>query len=180
MNSFASIADGQVADALIGMYDINGFTRIARANSHVDTLKLIQSVCTLAHRRISDGGGLVVKYIGDAALFAFPDEQVDEAISQLFDLKIDIEKLIRQRGFNNGLTFSLHFGEVAFGKLPPLTTWDIIGDAVNTLWTLDRGIGRGQFVISPQAFRKLGQVNRKRFHKFTPPVLYLSEKPRSR
>lgn len=176
MNSFASVTDGQVAEALIGMYDINGFARIARANSDIDTLALIQSVCAAAHRRISDAGGLIVKYIGDAALFAFPDERADEATSRLFDLKEELEKLIQERGFSNGLTFSLHFGEVVFGKLPPFTTWDIIGEAVNTLWTLDRGVGRSQIVISPQAFRKLGSMNRKRFHKYTPPIVYLSEK----
>ena len=174
MTSFTSIQDGQSADALIGMYDINGFTRISRTQTAEQTFKLVQDVGAMASRAVAAADGLLIKYIGDAALFAFPDEIADEAMSALFGLKENLEQLLRDHGHDTSLTFSLHFGSVVFGKIPPIENWDIMGHAVNLLWTLDRGAGRGQFVISPQAFRKLGKANRTRFHKHTPPVVYVS------
>ncbi len=176
MTSFSGLSDGRSMDAFIGIYDINGFSRIARSQTPRETLHLIQDLSAEAHPRIEGAGGMLIKHIGDAALFAFPDERADEAMSALFDLKGALEKLLDERGHSHKLTFSLHFGTVVFGRIPPIKNWDIIGDAVNILWTLDRGAGRGQVVISPQAFRKLEPGNRKRFRKHTPPIVYLSER----
>jgi hypothetical protein len=51
----------------------------------------------------------------------------------------------------------------------------VVGDSVNIAATLDRGRNQGKFIISPQVFRKLRPETRKYFHKFTPPVIYISE-----
>lgn len=177
MNSLSNLTDGQLVETLIGMYDINGFTRISRQSTPQELMRLLQEIGAVAGQRIAAAEGLLIKYIGDAALFVFAQESADEAVDALFALKAELESLLAAKGFANSITFSLHAGEIVFAKIPPIEAWDIGGRDVNVLWTLDRNAPRAGFVISPQAFRKLGQTSRKRFHKHTPPIVYLSEKP---
>ena len=89
---------------------------------------------------------------------------------------MEIERLFKNKGLGNTLTFSFHFGEMVAGKIPPFETWDFGGEAINIAFSLDRGSYRAQFVITPQVFRKLAPPTRKLFHKHTPPIVYLSER----
>ena len=50
-----------------------------------------------------------------------------------------------------------------------------IGDSVNNAAMLAGKDYRARFVITPQVFRKLKPETRKKFHKFTPPVVYIAE-----
>ena len=175
MNSFADLSDGQKMNVLVGFYDINRFTAISKNQPPEVVVELLKEVGQITTAHIPASGGLIVKYIGDACLFAYPDELVDEAMKALLDLKSELEQFFVKSGFGNTLSFSAHFGEVVALKIPPFETWDIGGHAINVVWSLDRG-HRGQFVITPQVFRKLAPATRKQFHKHTPPIVYLSER----
>ena len=176
MNTFEDLSDGQKIDVLVGFYDINRFTAISKTQAPENVASLLKEVGQITTERIPASGGLIVKYIGDACLFAYPDELIDQAMSTLLELKTELERFFEEKGFGNTLTFSLHFGEVIPLKIPPFDTWDIGGHAINIVWSLDRGPYRGQFVITPPVFRKLAPTTRKLFHKHTPPIVYLSER----
>jgi class 3 adenylate cyclase len=176
MNTFEHLSEGQNIDVLVGFYDINRFTAISRTQPPEEVVSLLKEVGRITAKHIPASGGLIIKYIGDACLFTFPDELVNQAMTVLLELKAELERFFKEKGFGNTLTFSLHFGEVVVLKIPPFDTWDIGGHAINIVWSLDRGPYRGQFVITPQAFRKLTPTNRKLFHKHTPPIVYLSER----
>ena len=180
MDTFENLSEGQNINVLVGFYDINRFTAISRAQPPKEVASLLKEVGRITAERIPASGGLIIKYIGDACLFVYPDELVDQAMTALLELKAELERFFEEKGFGNTLTFSLHFGEVVALKIPPFDTWDIGGQAVNTVWSLDRGPYRGQIVITPEVFRKLTPSNRKLFHKHTPPIVYLSERSTKR
>lgn len=176
MDSLKDLTHGKRVDVLIGWYDINRFLAVARKVSPEEVLDLIVKIGAMVDRCVSGSGGLIIKYVGDAALFVYPEGLVDRAVDALLALKSEMEGFFSQKGYGNTVTFSLHFGEVIVGKIPPFGTWDIFGEAVNIAFSLDRGPYRAQFVITPQAFRKLSPATRKLFHKHTPPIVYLSDR----
>ncbi|MBU0934792.1 MAG: hypothetical protein KKC64_04185, partial [Spirochaetes bacterium] len=59
----------------------------------------------------------------------------------------------------------------------PLNLPDIIGETVNIAATMGSGgqnSHRNRLILSPEAFRSLGPELRKKFHKFTEPIVYLA------
>ena len=169
-------ADGEHTNALICFTDINGFRRIASSVSKSDLVSLMKEIASITARAAKEASGCVVKYIGDSSLLAFPESSVNVAIRSLVASKASIEKLITDRtGIETVVSYALHFGEVSFAVFEPFETVDVLGETVNIAASLDRGRNRGRFVITPQVFRKLAPDARKLFHKFTPPIVYVSE-----
>jgi adenylate cyclase len=133
------------------------------------------------YRRVAAGvepaGGRVIKYMGDAALVVFPEEEVDRGVQALLELKDAIDHFMGSRGWDCRLTAKAHFGTVIAGAFGPAGAerFDVLGKAVNTTATLD---GAG-VTLSVSAFRKLGPELRRRFKKHTPPITYIrAEDPR--
>jgi class 3 adenylate cyclase len=174
MNHFSHITNGQKIHALISVCDITGFARISREKGIEVIFTLMEDFTSLISRKMMNSSGKIIKYIGDSALIMFPENAVDEGVNLLLLLKEEIEAFFIKKGMNNRITFSLHFGEVIAGRFEPFHEIDILGDAVNIAFMIDRGAYRGRFVISPQVFRKLRPDTRKKFHKFTPPIVYLA------
>ncbi|MBN1699370.1 MAG: adenylate/guanylate cyclase domain-containing protein [Spirochaetales bacterium] len=175
MKNFSTIPSGQKINTLICTCDVTGFARLSREKGIEAVLCLMNDFTSLVNERIKTSSGSIIKYIGDSALIIFPEDAVDEGVALLLSLKKDIETSFSRRNLRNRITFSLHFGEVIVARFKPFDTIDILGDAVNTAFLIDRGDYRGRFVITPQVFRKLKPETRKKFHKYTPPVVYLAE-----
>jgi len=95
----------------------------------------------------------------------------------LFSIKKKSEAHLKALGFANRVRITAHFGEVAIGLFGDgnCKHLDVIGETVNVAAGLGRGEHRGQLVVSAQAFRKLSPATRKRFHRHTPPVVYLGK-----
>jgi class 3 adenylate cyclase len=118
---------------------------------------------------VGAAGGLVVKFMGDAALVVFPEDLADQGIMALLDLKADIDRWLQDRPIGNSLHVNVHFGETMIGRMGRAGHLDVIGETVNIAATLgSRGFG-----LSQQAFRCLSPEHRRLFHRFTPPALYL-------
>jgi class 3 adenylate cyclase len=180
MNPFDSITAPQKADLLICFCDIENFTAISRAKP--DPLELFQILSGMA-KEMSDAvrpsSGRIVKFIGDSALVAFPASAADEGVRLLLGMKARMERFLARSGFKARVLFQVHLGEAAVGPFGESGSLDVMGDAVNHAARLGRGEGRGRFLISPEAFRKLEPETRKSFHKFTPPVYYVAENAES-
>ena len=175
MKDFQDIADGQKVEALICFTDMTGFAQAAKTLGTEAAVEMLRGLAIMMDDHLKPTPGWIVKYIGDASLIVFPDEWVDRGVSALLELKNACDAYLSDRDLPNRITFAMHFGEIMVVRLPPVEGLDIMGDAVNTTARLEGGRSKGRFVISPQVFRKLQPATRKRFHKFTPPVVYYGE-----
>ena len=175
MKDFANVKDGQTLEALICVTDLTGYAKMSREHDLSFSLSILKDVAEMTAKAVKDTPGHIVKYLGDASLIIFPNECVDGGIRVLLGLKKGIDEHLARKKLSSKVTALAHYGEIIVGRLEPFDSIDILGEAVNIAFTLDRGQHRGRLVISPQAFRKLKPETRKSFHKFTPPTVYLSE-----
>src|SRR5262249_21779877 len=123
----------------------------------------------LTEDTIGAAGGLVVKFMGDAALVLFPEDLADQGIMALLDLKARVDAWLQERPIGQSLFVNVHFGEVTLGRMGRAGNLDAIGETIN----IAASLGSRGFGLSQQALRRLTPEHRKLFHKFTPPVLYL-------
>ena len=178
MDDFHSITKVQKANLLICFYDIANFSSISRSKvDSIEIFELLNGMAKITYNAVNNSTGYVVKFIGDSALLIFPESSIDEGASLLLSLKEKLEEFFQAKGFSIKVAFNLHFGEVALGPFgnDSHTTLEVFGDHVNATAALAKGQHRGRFVISPQVFRKLSPETRKKFHKYTPPIVYLAE-----
>jgi class 3 adenylate cyclase len=174
---FTRITAAQSATLLIAFIDIQGFRALSQATP--DSVALFTLLNGWARNIITEterGEGMVLKFIGDSALIIFPENKVDEGVLTLLSTREKSDAYFQSLGFNNRVRLTAHLGEVAIGMFGTegAQRLDIIGDAVNVAAALGRGEHRSHLIISPQVFRHLASVTRKRFHKFTPPIVYLA------
>jgi adenylate cyclase len=156
------------ANALVAMCDCSRFMQSSKGRSSAELFADLNDFYLLTEDAIQAAGGLVVKFMGDAALVVFPEELADQGIMALLDLKATVDRWIQDRAIGNALYVNAHFGEVTLGRMGRAGNLDVIGETVHIAATLgSRGFG-----VSQQAFRQLTPEHRQRFQKFTPPVMY--------
>jgi class 3 adenylate cyclase len=173
-----SLKKPQKANLLVSFMDIQNF--LAISHGIPDPLKLFDLMNTVARaivEEVEGTPGLVVKFIGDACLVVFPEDAVDAGVHVLIAIKAKVEKLLSDSGFPNKLRVTAHFDEAVIGPYGwgDHIRMDVLGDGVQIAATLGRGEHKGMLIISPQAFRKLSAQMRKKFHKYTLPIVYVAE-----
>ena len=157
------------ANALVAFCDCARFMQSSKGRSSAELFADLNDFYLLTDDAIQAAGGLVVKFMGDAALVVFPEELADQGIMALLELKARVDRWIQDRAIGNSLHVNVHFGEVTLGTMGRADRLDVIGETVAIAATLgSRGFG-----LSQQAFRRLTPEHRQLFHRFTPPVLYL-------
>jgi class 3 adenylate cyclase len=117
----------------------------------------------------------VVKYIGDASLLVFPEEEVDGAVRELLAMKGAIERYFALRYPDLSITFSAHLGEIIIVRLEPFSGLDILGDTVNSASRLGRQARGGGFAISREVYARLSEATRRRFRSAEDEGVYLAE-----
>ena len=173
--NFPDLSTPKKLELLISFFDVSGFAMWAKGRTDEELFKYVGKLAGLTSKRVLEAGGHVVKYIGDAALIIFPAEKAEKGIFCLLDLQQEMESVLENENMPGKAAFSCHVGTAAVGLLDPVNQPDIIGEAVNTASILARKRGRGAFVLSPQAFRRLSPQGRKRFRKFSEPYVYLAK-----
>jgi class 3 adenylate cyclase len=173
MKHFDRLADGETSGALVCFTDIARFIDIHDEANPDTTFMILKEMAQSAAESLEPTSGQIIKHIGDAMLIVFPAEATDEGVNVLLDLQARLHGILEEHGLSNRVTFGLHVGDVIVGRMPPFDAPDVFGSVVNTAATVDRRRHRGEFVITPQVFRRLEAATRKRFRKFTPPVVYL-------
>jgi adenylate cyclase len=156
-------------NALVALCDCSRFMQQARGRPSAQLFAELNELYTLTEDAVAAAGGLVVKFMGDAALVVFPEDLADQGIMALLDLKTTVDRWLRSRPLGNSLYVDVHFGEVTLGRMGRAGRLDVIGETVN----IAAKLGSRGFGLSQQAFRCLSPEHRKLFHRFTPPVLYL-------
>ena len=160
--------------------DVQGFRKIAQSVQDLEVLfDLMNGWAAVIIGEIEAAGGRVIKFIGDSCLSVFAEDRVDAGLDALVSAKGRAESYLESRGFRTRMNVTAHFGEAIIGEFGAggCRGIDVFGDTVNVAASLERGDHSGQLVISAQAFRKLGPESRKRFHKHTPPIVYVAGQP---
>jgi class 3 adenylate cyclase len=158
-------------ELLIAVFDLTNFTKFARQRDTAEVFGKMKTFNSLSARFVNENGGIVIKFLGDACLCVFPLSRASEAITAIVDFKVEMDAWFRMNMPGSHLSVNCHVGQVTVGPTPGFngqSQIDVLGETVNTCFTMSR---RG-FVISPQAFRSLVPDARKRFRKFTPPIVY--------
>jgi len=164
-------------EGLVFFTDISRFTRLVKDMELGDLAEFVLKFAEITRRHIEGADGIVVKYIGDSALGYFDKNNVDAGISALLAMQREMEEDFFVKGKKTGLRIGAHYGSFASLVLPPIEKPDIIGETVNVAAMIGSGgqsKHRSKLIISPEAFRKLSPESRKRFHKYTEPIVYLA------
>jgi class 3 adenylate cyclase len=166
-----------IANHLIAVYDLENFVQLAKKFTQSEIFILLHELQILVIDTLIPLNPLVIKNMGDANLMVFTEENLDEKLLTLLELKGSIEAYLKNRGHHHRAAFSAHYGEVAVGLFgrEPFVARDAFGEAINITFLMNGKPFRGRFGISPQLFRKLASEARTSFHKYTPPVVYLAE-----
>ena len=137
--------DGEDIHAVIWFSDLRGSTPLADSMSRSDFLALLNVYFDCMAGAVLDGGGEVLRYIGDAVLAIFPvhpetatysktcnqaAEAAREAVARM--AKVNVERAAAgepELGFGIGL----HLGDVLYGNIgtPNRIEFSVIGAAAN-------------------------------------------------
>ena len=175
---FSNVTTPVRVNLLISFMDIQGFAKIAQRVQDLNELfDLLNQWAVILITEVEAVRGRAIKFIGDSCLSIFPEDGVDGGVHALLSAKQKAEAFLQKRGFTNRMRVTAHFGEAVIGLFGTSSCKgiDVFGDSVNISAALERGDHRGQMILSPQAFRKLAASSRKRFHKHTPPIVYIAE-----
>jgi class 3 adenylate cyclase len=154
--------------------DLEGFAKAFKTRTDAEMAALLDRYYGVAEDTIVDGGGRIVKFIGDALLAVFPESGAAPAVSAASALSRDIERLGREMGIPVRVGVSVHMGpaiEAEFGKGASRRR-DVIGRTVNQTFLLGRGPG---VRISEPVYRKLPSSERTPWSKNKPPAVYVLE-----
>jgi class 3 adenylate cyclase len=123
---------------------------------------------------VAGAGGRVVKYIGDASLLVFPEQEVRTAVGELLAMKREIEDYFASDYPALALTLSADLGKIIVVELEPIAAADVLGHTVNTACRLGVGIERGGFAVSQAVYERLGDELRNRFQVRSFPKVYVA------
>ena len=157
------------ANVLVALCDCTRFMQSVKGRSSAELFADLNDLYVLIDDVVQAAGGLVIKFMGDAALVVFPEGLADQGIMALLDLKSQVDRWLQDRPLGHSLQVNAHFGEVTIGPMGRAGLLDVIGETVN----IAARLGSHSFGLSQQAFRCLTAEHRQQFHKFTPPILYL-------
>lgn len=164
-------------EGLVFFTDLTRFHRLVKDSSFEDQAEALTRFAEITHSVVTAAGGTVIKYISDSALGYFPADRTDAGVEALLEMKYRVEHELVIAGSPAGIRIAAHYGAFYIVYYPPFDNPDVLGDAVNIAVRLGEGgqpEHQGKLLVSAQTFRKLAPETRKRFHKYTPPILYIA------
>ncbi len=172
MSFWTSLAVPSEQELVVGLYDLTKYTVYCERCTSAQALDLVTRYHALAGRIIHGNGGLLIKAIGDAGLFAYPGAQADDAIAAVQQLRSEGDAWLTGEGFPGYARTVMHVGPLSVGLIggPGREQLDIIGRTVNIVGAMRTS---GAFAITPELFRRLSPESRQLFKKHTPPVSYI-------
>jgi adenylate cyclase len=161
----------QKRKAALAELDIQNCLQIAKelddSTRFVLFLDAFYDICSAKTR---EHGGEVVKYMGDACLSIFDEEDCVAAIDCILAVRDAFPALCDRFDVRHtGVRGSVHTGEIIYGEFGPEGQKDVLGKTSNELFTIDR---RG-ITISEQVYRKLPSDRRSAWKKTTGQVVYI-------
>ena len=133
---------GQDSEVTVLFSDIRSFTTLSEALGAQGIVELLNEYFTLMVDVITDEGGMLDKFIGDAVIAIFgipfpheddPDRAVKAAIRMMNELREFNERLVRSGRQAIDIGIGLNTGHVISGNIgsPKRMDYTVIGDGVN-------------------------------------------------
>ena len=171
MSNLNQISGPEERDLLVAFFDLTLYLRFSQSHTSQEIFTTFSDYFELVGDIMEGAGGIVVKFIGDAGLIVFGEDDVDRDVRALKEFQDTGDTWLKSRGMTCQNRIKAHFGPVTCGLIGTRTDkrFDIFGETVNTAATLKSN----GLAISPQVFRKLDTETRKLFKKHTPPVTYI-------
>lgn len=152
----------------VALFDLTNFGKFYKNNSSEKVFEILREFSEITTSLVEKSGGRIVRFSNDSGLAVFPAEETDKAVRCFLDLKIQIEKWALHQNIQSKLAMNSHVGLGTVGTLRN-GQMEIVGEVVGTVFSM----GKRQFQLSAQTFRKLSPDTRKAFRKLTPPIVYL-------
>ena len=161
MNTLDAIQAPQQCELLVAFSDLSAFKHFAQDQSEEQLFAAMAEYYELVGDIVAEGGGNIVKFIGDSALLVFPADAVDTGVLALRALKERWEEFFAARSDTCRQLVEVHFERVCCGPIGTRDDkrFDVFGHAVSfsALLTSD-GLS-----ITPQVFRRLTPQTRRHF-----------------
>jgi class 3 adenylate cyclase len=156
---------------LVIFCDLTNYAKISRKIDETEVFMYLSKIYEIIGEIIESSCGQIIKFIGDAVLITFDENDIDKGIIALKKLKTEIDSYNQKINFESQLIIKAHFGQVIAGMIGTKSKkmYDIFGNVVNIAATLPSN----GFTISVETFRQLKPETRKLFKKHTPPVTYI-------
>ncbi len=150
--------------------DIHRCTDIAREIIDSSRFALfLDGFYTLCSGVITNNGGEVIKYMGDAVLATFNEDEVVTAIDSIITVRSAFPDFCADLGVTpTDIKGTVHTGEVIIGEFGPEGRKDVLGKTTNELFQM---IGPG-ITITEQVYRKLPSDRRSPWKKHGGRVSY--------
>ena len=171
MTDLTALTTATETKLLVAFFDLTRFSRETRGRDTRELFVLMSDYYEFVGDIVENARGIVVKFIGDATLAVFGEENVDDGVLALKALMEQGDDWLQARDLKSRHIVKAHFGAVTCG---PIGTrgekhFDVFGEAVCTAATLQSN----GLALTPQVFRKLAADTRKHFKKHTTPVTYI-------
>lgn len=149
--------------------DLARFTQAVVGMSAMDIAALIDRFYNGASTVITQGGGRVVKYLGDGCLAAFPADEALQAIDAVDAIRMQVRDLAAEFDLDLEMGANVHICTVAEGEFGVDDTYDIVGMGLIHTFRMASGAG---VRISEPVYRKLPSARRTQWSKHQPPATY--------
>ncbi len=169
-NAGAEGFQGEETELAVLFSDIRGFTTLSEILSPEELITTLNRFFTLMTKVITDYGGYVDKFIGDAimAVFSFPKEgeeninNCEQAVRAALHMRSELNRFKTTLGVgleDLDVGVGIHYGKMVSGIIgsPQKRSFTVIGDAVNTasrLEGLTKQLG-ASLVVSKEVVERL-------------------------
>lgn len=171
MSSLLSIRSACERDLVVAFTDLTQYGALCKRLSDTEQMECMSAYYQFLQQIVEQDDGLIIKFMGDAALIIWPAEMADAALSHLQDVKALGDRWLQDRGYASRHIIKAHRGPVS---LCPVRTQgeavlDVFGKTVMTAAVLESD----SLAVSVQFFRSLSPESRQALKKHTPPITYI-------
>ncbi|HVI90489.1 MAG TPA: adenylate/guanylate cyclase domain-containing protein [Dongiaceae bacterium] len=126
----------ETLEAALLLCDLRGFTEISNRLPSARVLKLLDSYFDRVVPAITEAGGEILKFMGDAVLAFFPKDDAAQSCAAALRAAVDAQARLHQMPVSDAVLnagIALHYGEVSYGNIGSGHRLDftVIGPDVN-------------------------------------------------
>ena len=151
--------------------DLTGYHRGFRSHSDSEMAAFLHEFYVLCESVVTEHGGRVVKFIGDAVLAVFPSDAAPAAVRAALVLSRGSSELAASAGLDSELGANVHMGDLVATEIGDGASraFDVVDRVVNQTFLLGNGEG---VRLSERVYRALPSSERSPWEKRKPPTVY--------
>ena len=123
---------------VIVVVDLGGYARAFRRRSDSEMAEFLDRYYQLAGQIVSDEGGTIIKFMGDAVLATFELDQAPTAVRAVMRLEAAMSTMAAETDYSIDVGSNIHIGSAVTAELGsgPNRRWDVVGRGVNQTFLL--------------------------------------------